>query len=200
MKVCCYMRVSTGMQSVENQRAILEKYVSEKGWKSDFFEEVESTRKTRPVKAAMLTRLRNGEYSGIIVVRLDRYARSSRELILEVDELLKKNIFFISIYDNLDFSTATGKLNFAILSAFSEFERNLISQRVRESLNRIKNIEGKRLGRPLGSKDKGKRRKSGYIMREARKRQLKAAANGEYKAIDSYIDLPANYSPPNNDL
>ena len=54
------------------------------------FEETESTRKTRPVKADLLNRLRNKEYDAVIVYKLDRFARSSAELILDVSELVKK--------------------------------------------------------------------------------------------------------------
>ena len=61
----------------------------------DLFEEVESTRKTRPIKQELLTQLRNGEYKAVVVFKLDRYARSSRELILEVQELTNKGIGFI---------------------------------------------------------------------------------------------------------
>lgn len=188
MKVACYMRVSTGLQTVANQRGILEKFIAEKGWSGDYFEEVESSRKTRPVKAALLEKLRQGVYDGIIVTRLDRYARSSKELLLEVEELIRKNVFFISIGDNLDFTTAAGQLHFQILAAFAQFERNLISQRTREALSRIKNCDGKKLGRPVGSKDKSKRRKSGYIIREARKRQQSSFQKGVHMPIEIYID------------
>ncbi len=161
-KVALYCRVSTADQTNETQRVRLVDYAKAKGLGYDIFEEVESTRKARPVKADMLQRLRNGEYEAVIVYKLDRYARSSSELILEVAELLKKNIGFISISDSLDFTTATGKLHFQILSAFAEFERSLISERTKESLYR-KKMNGQVLGRPVGSKDKQKRKTDGYF-------------------------------------
>lgn len=186
MKVACYLRVSTTLQTVDHQRGLLEKYISDKGWTCDFYEEVESSRKTRPVKAAMLQKLRNHEYNGVVVARLDRFARSSRELIMDIDEILKKNIFFVSVLDNLDFTTASGKLHFHLLCAFAEFERSLISQRVRLSLLRIRE-KGQKLGRPTGSKDRGKRRKSGYLLHQARKRQQKDQDAGNYKHIEEYL-------------
>ena len=105
---------------------------------------------------------------------------------MDIDEILKKNIFFISVMDNLDFSTASGKLHFHLLCAFAEFERALISDRVKNSLMRIKE-KGKKLGRPTGSKDRSKRRKSGYLLREARKRQNKDQDAGSYKHIEDYL-------------
>jgi len=196
-KVALYCRVSTLMQSTENQRFILEKFANERGWGYDLFEENESTRKTRPVKAELLNKLRNGVYAGVVVLKLDRWARSSNELILEIDELTKKKIFFLSVNDNLDFSTATGILHFQILAAFAQFERSLVSLRTRESLQRIKESGIKKLGRPEGSKDKKARKKSGYILKEARKRKTKDEEYGIFKSIEDYLNARANNRPTN---
>ncbi len=187
-KIALYVRVSTTEQTVINQRIRLVEYAEKNGYDYDLFEEIESTRKTRPVKQALLARLRNHEYDAVIVYKLDRWARSSTELILDTKELLDKGIGFISISDNLDFSTAAGKLQFAILSAFAEFERELIRERTIEGLRRAK-MQGKQSGRPKGSKDTKKRRRSGYILREARKRQNVDSLNGINHSIESYIDV-----------
>jgi putative DNA-invertase from lambdoid prophage Rac len=186
MKVALYCRVSTQEQTTENQRIRLEEYAKSHGFEFDVFEETESTRKTRPVKQALLAKLRNSDYQAVIVYKLDRWARSSMELILDTQELIKKNIGFISISDNLDFSTAAGKLHFQILSAFAEFERSLIRERTIEGLRRSK-LQGKVPGRPKGSKDSRKRRKSGYLLREVRKRQSVDESQGIYKGIENYI-------------
>ena len=69
-----------------------------------------------------------------MVYKLDRWARSSTELILDTKELIDKGIGFVSISDNIDFSSASGRLYFAILSAFAEFERELIRERTLEGL------------------------------------------------------------------
>lgn len=187
-KVALYCRISTtgGKQTNENQKIRLEEYAKSKGWKYDIFEEQESTRKTRPVKQALLQRLRKGEYSDVIVFKLDRWARSSSELILDTKEIIDKGIGFISLTDNLDFSSASGKLHFQILSAFAEFERELIRERTVEGIRRAK-IKGKSLGRPPGSKDKKPRRKSGYILREAKKKQAQDSEKGINKRIDEYL-------------
>ena len=111
-----------------------------------------------------MRRLRLREFDCLLIWKLDRWARSSQELTIEIEELYNKGIIFISLSDNIDLSTATGKLQFQILSAFAEFERNLIRERTLEGLNRARK-EGKRLGRPKGSKDKKVRKKGGYYMR-----------------------------------
>ena len=186
-RVSLYLRVSTAEQTVENQRIRLVEYAEKNGYDYDLYEEVESTRKTRPVKQALLAKLRNREYDAVVVFKLDRWARSSTELILDTKELLDKGIGFISISDNLDFSTAAGKLQFAILSAFAKFERELIRERTIEGLRRAK-LQGKKAGRPKGSKDSKKRRKSGYILREARKRQKRETEFGINRALESYLN------------
>ena len=186
MKIALYARVSTTDQTVETQILRLSEFAHSRGWEFEVFSEVMSTRKTRPVKAGLLTKLRNKVYDGVVVYKLDRWARSSTELILEINELLQKGIFFYSYSENLDFSTATGKLHFQILSAFVEFERSLISERTKEGIYRARN-SGKTLDRPYGSKDKSKRRKSGYLLRMAGQRQKIDQAKGQYKAIDEYL-------------
>jgi putative DNA-invertase from lambdoid prophage Rac len=186
-KIAIYSRVSTSEQTVVNQRIRLIEYAEKNGYDYDIFEEVESTRKTRPVKQELLAKLRKLQYGAVVVFRLDRWARSSTELILETKELLDKGVTFISLSENLDFSSATGKLHFQILSAFAEFERSLISERTKEGLHRAKN-QGKILGRPPGSKDKKRRKKSGYLLRAASDRKKQDQDKGIYKSLDEYID------------
>jgi DNA invertase Pin-like site-specific DNA recombinase len=186
-KIAIYVRVSTAEQTVENQRIRLIEYAEKNDYMYDIYEEVESTRKTRPVKQALLSKLRNREYDAVIVYKLDRWARSSTELILDTKELIDKGIGFISISDNLDFSTAAGKLHFQILSAFAEFERELIRERTLEGLRRAR-MQGKHAGRPVGSKDQKKRKKAGYILREANKRRTSDQENGIHKSVEAYID------------
>lgn len=170
--VALYVRVSTGEQTVENQKIRLIDYAKNAGYQYDIYEETESTRKTRPVKQALLSRLRKKEYNAVIVYKLDRWARSSTELILDITELINKGIGFISISDNLDFNSPAGRLQFHILSAFAEFERELIRQRTICSLHRLKANGYIFKGRPKGSKDLKKRKTAGYFEREARKREM----------------------------
>ena len=81
--VALYLRVSTSGQTIENQRISLVEFAQRNNYTFDVYEEVESTRKTRPVKQALLTRLRRGDYDSVVVAKLDRWARSSTELILD---------------------------------------------------------------------------------------------------------------------
>ena len=170
--IAIYVRVSTKEQTVENQTIRLVEFAKNNGYTFDIHQEIESTRKTRPVKQSLMARLRKNEYDAVVVYKLDRFARSSTELILDVQELTIKGVGFISISDNLDFSSASGRLHFAILSAFAEFERELIRERTITALQR-KKAEGYVFqGRPKGAKDRKKRKTEGYFLREARKREV----------------------------
>lgn len=163
------MRVSTVDQNPENQRLQLENYVKSRGFDVKWYEEKESTRKTRPVKEEILRGLRNREFEGVIFWRLFRWARSTTELILEFNELCPKGIKYISVADlgEIDYNNPFGKYQVTIYTAFGELERDLIRERTNEGLARAK-AKGKKLGRPKGSKDKKVRRKSGYHQRWAK--------------------------------
>lgn len=167
MRVAIYCRVSTEEQTTENQRLRLTEYADRMEWEYEVFEETMSTRKTRPVKYALLQRLRKKEFEGLLVYKLDRWARSITELITEINEIHNKGVKFVSYSDNIDLSTASGNLQFNMLAAFAEFERALIRERTMEGLNRAKK-QGKTLGRPHGAKDKKPRNKSGYWLRHAK--------------------------------
>lgn len=171
-RMALYCRVSTDEQTTENQRLRLIDYANSQKWDYEIIEETETTRKTRPKKQELLQRLRGREFDGVCVFKLDRWARSSRELILEIEELTRKGVLFISISEKIDLSSPSGRLQFQILSAFAEFERALISERVKEGIIRMK-AQGKPTGRKKGSKDTKPRRKSGYYMRWINKPYIK---------------------------
>ena len=146
-KYALYARVSTDEQSTEQQIHRLEEYAKARGWEYESFAEVESTRKTRPVKAKLLHKLRLKEFDGVCVWKLDRWGRSTTEIILEIQELYDKGVSFVSLQDNIDVSTSSGKFFVTVLAAFAELERDLISERTKEGLRRaVRN--GKKLGRP----------------------------------------------------
>ena len=187
LRFALYTRVSTSEQTTENQVIRLVDYAKLNNYEYKVFQETESSRKTRPIKQAVLQLLRDRAYDGVIVWKLDRWARSLKELILEMEELKNKGIIFISLTDKIDLSTSTGVLQFQILSAFAEFERNLIRERTMEGLHRARE-QGKKLGRPFGAKDQKRRRMSGYILRNAKIRQRDEEAKGNYKPVEFFID------------
>jgi putative DNA-invertase from lambdoid prophage Rac len=169
MKMALYARTSTRDQHPENQLLVLREYAERMNYEFEVFEEQESTRKTRPVKVDLMQRLRRKEFDGILVLKLDRWCRSLSEGVSEVEELTKKGVKFISIRDNLDLETSGGRFYFHILNAFGQLERDIIRERTLDGLARAK-AQGKVLGRPKGSRDKKRRKVSGYHLRWTKER------------------------------
>jgi len=149
-KTIIYVRVSSRDRTPENQKLVLEEFAKKNKWNYKIFEETESTRRTRPVKQECLKLLRQKQYERLLIWKLDRWARTSTELILELEELFKKGIEIFSYTDTLDFSTATGRLQARMLFSFAEFERDLISERTKLGLQRAVK-QGVKLGRPRKS-------------------------------------------------
>lgn len=148
MKVAIYIRVSRSDLNLDNQRLALEEYAKLKGYDYTFFEEKESTRKTRPVKEEVLNLLRKGKFDGVLVYKVDRWARSLQELIMNVNEITDKGKFFVSITQPFDTLGSSGRLMLNIIGAFAEFERDMIRERTMAGLDRAK-ASGKKLGRPF---------------------------------------------------
>jgi putative DNA-invertase from lambdoid prophage Rac len=169
MKVAIYDRISSTKQELEQQIQSCIKFCEIKGWEYTIFTETKSSTKARPVWDDVLRRARKHECRNIVVFRLDRAWRSSRQFIMDFDSLQAQGIYVISVMEGLDPTTPIGKAMMTVLVALAELERVNISIATKQRLQALKNL-GKTLGRPKGSKDKKMRRKSGYLLREAKKR------------------------------
>jgi len=156
MKVAIYCRVSKGDLNPANQRIQLEEYARQKKWEYETFEEIESSRKTRPIKEAILKGIREGKFDGVLIYKLDRWARSLQELIMNVTEITNRGKQFIVLTQPFDTTSSAGMLMMQILGAFAEFEREIIRERTMAGLDRAR-AEGKKLGRPRkGIKKQGR--------------------------------------------
>lgn len=147
MKVAIYCRVSRDDLHSENQKLQLVEYAKQKGWEYEIFEETESSRKTRPIKENVLSLIRHGKFDGVLIYKLDRWARSLQELIINVTEITSRGKQFIVLTQPFDTTNASGMLMMQILGAFAEFERELIRERTITGLERAR-AKGIKLGRP----------------------------------------------------
>lgn len=172
MRIALYVRNSTNeeRQNPEVQINPLVRRCENEGWEYIIFQEFASgAKQTRPKLDLMLQGIRNREFDAVMVWRLDRLGRSLKHLLQLIEEFNNKKIAFISLTEGFDTSTPQGELFFNIAGAFAQFERKLIQERINAGLAVAKE-KGKTLGRPKGSKDKKRRRKSGYIQRWANKK------------------------------
>ena len=141
-----YARVSTQDQNLETQERAIKEYAEKLSERFEIYKEKESGGKAdRPELQNALRHVREGDK--FIVYKLDRLARSSKQLFEIADELKEKNVEFISIKDNLDTTTSTGKAMFGMLSVFAEFERDIIIERTQAGLESARR-RGKIGGRP----------------------------------------------------
>jgi DNA invertase Pin-like site-specific DNA recombinase len=147
VKVAIYCRVSTQEQTVENQKLALEQYANRMGWQFQTFVETESSRKTRPIQWDLYNRLLKKEFDGLLIYKFDRWARSTKELIEHIENLVSKNVAVYSFMENIDLSTSMGKAMLTIISAFAQLERDIIRERTMAGLARARS-QGKILGRP----------------------------------------------------
>lgn len=152
MKVAVYCRVSTQDQNLQQQIDKLIEFCNTRQWEYELFVEKESSRGTRPIKTELLDQLRKYKFNSVLVWKLDRWGRSLKEIVNEIEELRNKGISFVSYTDNIDLTTSSGRAQFGMISVFAQFERDLISERTKLALQ-CKKERGQKLGRPRGAHD-----------------------------------------------
>ncbi len=152
-RVALYARVSTTDQSTDSQLLDLRRYVSERGWHS--FREycdngISGTKGSRPALNQLMDDAKKRRFDAVLVWRFDRFARSTKHLILALEEFKNLGIDFVSYQENIDTSSPLGSAIFTIISAVAQLERDIIAERVKAGLRRAK-ASGKQLGRPQGT-------------------------------------------------
>jgi len=154
-RIAVYARVSTSDQSTESQLLDLRRYVRERGW--DIFREycdegISGTKDSRPDLNELMNDARKRRFDVVLVWRFDRFARSTKHLILALEEFKNLGIDFVSYQENIDTSSPLGSAIFTIISAVAQLERDIIAERVKSGLRRARE-NGKQLGRPRASVD-----------------------------------------------
>ena len=151
MIVGLYAGVSTKdkEQNPENQLIRLREYCKARGWEyREYVDYASGSKMDREGLHMLMDDLM--EIDGILVLRLDRFGRSLRNLLDLLDRIRKKGKFFEAIDQGLKISEKKDPMNdfmLSILGAAAEFERELISERVRDGMARAKK-ENKKIGRP----------------------------------------------------
>jgi DNA invertase Pin-like site-specific DNA recombinase len=151
IRVALYARVSTlNNQDPEMQLSELREYAGHRGWQivEEFTDQgISGCKESRPALNRLMSDACRRKFDAILVWKIDRFGRSLKHLVNSLAELAALGVAFISLRDNLDLSTPSGRLMFQIIGAMAEFERALIQERVRAGLRNAR-AKGKRLGRP----------------------------------------------------
>jgi DNA invertase Pin-like site-specific DNA recombinase len=151
VKVALYARVSTmNGQHPEMQLSELREYGARRGWQiiAEYVDEgVSGARERRPQLDRLMADAHRRKFDLIAVWKIDRFGRSLKHLVNALADLDSLGVAFVSLRDNIDLSTPSGRLMFQIIGAMAEFERSLIQERVRAGLRNAQ-ARGVRLGRP----------------------------------------------------
>jgi DNA invertase Pin-like site-specific DNA recombinase len=175
MRVAIYARVSTtNGQSPEMQLSELREYASRRGWEiyGEYVDSgVSGSKESRPELNRLMSDVHQRRFDVVLCWKVDRFGRSLKHLVNALDDLDSYGVAFVSLRDNLDLSTPSGRLMFQIIGAMAEFERSLIQERVRAGLRNAK-LKGKTLGRPrriVNGDEMVRLRKQGESFREIAK-------------------------------
>src|SRR6202453_39325 len=152
MRAALYARVSTlhNGQDPEMQLRELREYCQRRGWQvaGEFVDVgISGSKEKRPELDRLLADAHRRRFDSVVVWKFDRFARSVSHLLRALETFQALGIEFVSLSEQMDTSTPTGKMVFTVLGAVAELERSLISERVRAGLRNAR-AKGKTLGRP----------------------------------------------------
>lgn len=140
-EVAAYLRVSTEQQSLgeslNGQRDGIAAEVARREWVLAHVASDHSSGRSmrrRPGLTSILDRLDDGEFSALVIWRLDRLSRSVRDTYDVMERATKKKWSLVCLDPAIDMTTPYGQLFAGLAAAFSQFERELIGQRQRESI------------------------------------------------------------------
>ena len=150
-RVVLYARVSTSLkQSPEMQLRELREYCQNRGWKvsGEFVDSgVSGSKDSRPQLDRLMADASRRRFDIVAVWKFDRFARSVSHLLRALETFRSLGIEFVSLSEQVDTSTPTGKMVFTVLGAVAELERSLTGERVKAGIRNARS-KGKRLGRP----------------------------------------------------
>jgi DNA invertase Pin-like site-specific DNA recombinase len=152
VRAALYARVSTANNGQDSsmQTRELREYCERRGWKSagEYVDEgISGTKDSRPELNRLISDAHRRRFDVVVVWRFDRFARSVSHLLRALENFKALGIEFISLSEQVDTTTPTGKMVFTVLGAVAELERSLIGERVKAGLRNARS-KGKHLGRP----------------------------------------------------
>lgn len=160
MRAAIYARVSTlnHGQDVGMQTRELRQFCEARGWQvaGEYLDEgISGAKDSRPELNRLIADAHRRRFDAVIVWKFDRFARSVSHLLRALETFKALGVEFVSLSEQVDTSTPTGKMIFTVLGAVAELERSLIAERVRAGLRNAR-AKGKKLGRPRVSVDAAK--------------------------------------------
>jgi len=148
-KAAVYVRVSTSEQETERQEVELRQYCEKRGWSIKVYRDRghSGAKSDRPALNEMVHQLRCRRIDVVVVLALDRLARSLKQLLSIAEDCRSVGVDLVSLKQNVDTTLPAGRLTFQVLGAVAEFERELLRERVRSGMLQARR-SGKHVGRP----------------------------------------------------
>lgn len=156
VKIGAYLRVSTSdKQTTASQRTSIRDWARSAHVRTDditWFEDKKSgSNLDRPQLGKLLRAIDNGKIDCLVVFRLDRLARNTREGLQVLADVADKGVRVVSVSENIDFGNSTGRLIASILLSVAAFERETTVERIKAGMIAARE-NGKHIGRPRDEK------------------------------------------------
>jgi DNA invertase Pin-like site-specific DNA recombinase len=157
VRAAIYARVSTSNngQDPRVQTREVREYCERRGWQiaGEYVDAgISGAKDSRPELNKLMADAHRRRFDAVVVWKFDRFARSVSHLLRALENFNALGVGFVSLSEQIDTSTPTGKMVFTVLGAVAELERSLIAERVRAGLRNAK-AKGTPLGRPRISVD-----------------------------------------------
>lgn len=154
--IAAYIRVSTDEQadkgnSLYEQQERLSSYCKAMGWEPPIFfidDGYSAKDMNRPAIKKLLDEVKQNKVKIILTTKLDRFSRNLLELLQTIKFLQEHDCNFVSASESFDTSTAVGRMTLQLLGTFAEFERERISERVRDNMISLAKNTNKALTKP----------------------------------------------------
>jgi DNA invertase Pin-like site-specific DNA recombinase len=148
-RVGLYVRVSTAGQNTKAQQTELKAYAKNRGWTVTrvYADQISGAEHNRPALQELMADCKRRKVDVVLVWKFDRFARSLRHLVTALEEFRRLQIDFVSATEGVDTTVPSGELVFQIFGAIAQFERALISERVKAGIAEARR-NGRQLGRP----------------------------------------------------
>ncbi len=153
MRVILYGRVSTKKeQDPETQLQDLRRFAAARGFEvvGEYVDVgVSGAKERRPGLDQVMALARARRVDAVLVAAFDRFGRSLPHLVRALEEFQHLGVGFVSLREQLDLTSPSGRVMFAVIAAMAEFERELIRERIQAGLRRAR-LQGTRSGKPIG--------------------------------------------------
>ena len=182
------------------QKEELKAYCKSRGWDDLYFYEdiASATNSKRSGLKELLSDAGGRKIDVILIWKLDRLFRSLKDLVVTLTELEEIGVVLVSLRDQIDMTTSSGRLMVHLLGAFAQFEADLIRSRVKAGIEKAKR-DGKKLGRPRLNKEQEIKalRDKGYSYGQIQMK-LKVSKGAVWRALQNYPkNLSESRSPSN---